>query len=65
MKMPNSSGSDAFAFKEEKVFDYGLYDYIDRETMFDKGFLSQIKLITDPLKWDLTPKENLIDESEW
>lgn len=65
MKMPNVTGSNAFAFRDERVFDKGLKDYIDYDTMFDKGFLTPIKLITDPLKWDLTPKDQLIDEDEW
>ena len=65
MKVPNITGSNTFAFRNEKVFDNGLKEYIDYDTMFDKGFLGPIKLITDPLKWDLTPKDQLIDESEW
>jgi len=65
MKEPNITGSNAFAFQNEKVFGYGLGDFIDRKTMFEKGFMKPIKLITDPLKWDLTPPEQLIDEDEW
>ena len=66
MKVPNTcSNSNAFAFKESKIFDQDLEEYIDYDTMFEKGFMKPIKLITDPLKWDLTPKEDQIDESEW
>jgi DNA polymerase elongation subunit (family B) len=65
MKEPNITGSNAFAFNNEKVFDYGLANFIDRATMFEKGFEKSIKLITDPIGWDLTPLENQIDEDEW
>jgi hypothetical protein len=65
MKLPNVTGSNAFAFQEEKVFDNGLKDYIDYNLMYEKGFMNNIKLITDPLKWDLTPKEDTISDDEW
>jgi len=65
MKEPNITLSNAFAFNNEKVFDYGLNDYIDRELMYIKGFENNIKLITTPIGWDLTPQEDLINEDEW
>jgi len=65
MKEPNLAQSNAFAFKNEIVFNNGLDEYIDYNTMYDKGFMTPIKLITDPLKWDLTPQEDLIDDDEW
>jgi len=65
MKMPNITGSNAFAFQNEKVFDNGLRDYVDTKTMFEKGFMTPIKLITEPLGWDLTPADMQIDENEW
>jgi len=66
-KVPNPlfGNSNAFGFKDTKVFDLGLDKYIDRGTMFEKGFMNPIKLITDPLKWDLTPKDEQITEDEW
>lgn len=33
--------------------------------MFEKGFSKPNHLITDPIGWDLTPQEDLIDEDEW
>jgi len=66
MKIPNTCGnSNAFAFKENRIFDKDLKEYIDYDTMFEKGFMKPIKLITDPLKWDLTHKDAQIDEDEW
>lgn len=65
MKGPNMANTKAFAFKDESVFNHGLKDYIDYNTMFEKGFLSGIKLITDPLGWDLTPQEDLINMDDW
>jgi DNA polymerase elongation subunit (family B) len=67
MKTPNPlfASSNAFGFKDTKVFTDGLELYIDRDTMFEKGFMKPIKLITDPLKWDLTPKDEQITDDEW
>ena len=65
MKVPNITGSDAFAFQNEDVFNNGLKEYIDTKTMFEKGFMKPIKLITGPLKWDLTPKDEQISDDEW
>ena len=67
MKTPNPlfASSNALGFRDEKLFDGKLSDYIDRDLMYEKGFEKAIKLITDPLKWDLTPKEDMIDLDEW
>jgi len=70
MKVPNPlfNSSNALGFKDVTIFNKengDLMDYIDRDVMFEKGFEKSIKLITDPLKWDLTPPENLIDDDEW
>ncbi len=67
MKTPNPlfASSNALGFRESRIFDEKLSKYIDRDIMFEKGFLTPIKLITDPLKWDLTPSEDMIDDSEW
>jgi len=65
MKEPNITGSNAFAFNNEKIFEYGLDKFIDIDLMYEKGFEGNIKLITDPIGWDLTPSTDLIDEEEW
>ena len=33
--------------------------------MYIKGFMNSIKLITDPIGWDLTSKEDQISDDEW
>lgn len=65
LKMPNPAGSDVLAFQNPKVFDGELKDYIDYSEMFDKAFMSPIKLICDPLKWELVRADTQIDEDEW
>jgi hypothetical protein len=67
MKVPNPTfnSSNAFGFRDTKIFEGELSEYIDRDTMFEKGFESAIKLITNPLGWDLTPKDEQIDDDEW
>ncbi len=62
---PLPSSSNVLGFRDSRIFNDGLDTYIDRNTMYEKGFLKPIKLITDPLKWDITPKDELIDEDEW
>lgn len=65
LKMPNPAGSDVIAFQNPKVFEGELKDYIDYNAMFEKAFLSPIKLITEPLKWKLERTDELIDPDEW
>jgi len=67
MKTPNPlfGSSNALGFRDSKIFDDKLLPYIDRKTMYEKGFEKPIKLITDPLKWDITPKDEQISDDEW
>ena len=57
LKMPNILAQEVIAFKDSKVFDYGLKRRIDYDIMYEKGFLNNVKLITDPIGWDLTSKD--------
>lgn len=67
MKTPNTlhASSNALGFRDSRIFEKGLNKYIDYDTMYEKGFEKPIRLITDPLGWDLTPPEETIDDSEW
>lgn len=62
---PNHTRSNVIAFNNEKVFEYGLKKFIDRESMFQKGFLKPIHLITDPIGWDIADNSSDINEDEW
>ena len=65
LKVPNKSSSDVIAFQDERLFNHGLKDYINYDVMFEKGFMKPVHLITDPINWDLTPLDEIIDEEEW
>lgn len=65
LKMPNPAGSDVIAFQNPKVFEGELKDYINYKEVWEKGFMSPIKLICDPLKWELVRADTQIDEDEW
>jgi DNA polymerase elongation subunit (family B) len=63
---PNPAKSDIIAFKDPNVFDVEtLVEYIDYQGMFNKCFMANIKLITDPLKWELIEEANKINEDDW
>lgn len=61
---PNPVGSNVIAFRDESIFNYGLKEYIDYDTIFEKGFMSGIEQITVPLGIDLSEKIE-IDADEW
>ena len=67
MKTPNTlhASSNALGFRDARLFENGLTKYIDYDTMFEKGFHKPIKLITDPLGWDLSRPEDIINDEEW
>jgi len=67
LKEPNICSSNVFAFKQQEIFKYkNLERFIDYDLMFEKQFINNIKLITEPLKWSLSEEtENKINEDEW
>ena len=65
LKTPNKYNIDVLAFQDERIlFDTGLVDFIDIETMWEKGFMSPLRIITDAINWDLVGKKK-IDLSGW
>ena len=65
LKKPNKYNIDVIAFQDESLlFDTGLVDAIDVEEMWNVGFISPLKIITDAIDWELV-KKNKIDLSGW
>lgn len=63
---PNPARTDTIAFKDSKIFEIeNLKDYIDYNTMFEKCFISNIKLITDPLNWELISSDSKVSDDDW
>lgn len=46
------------------VDEYNITPYIDYDTMFEKNFLGNIKLITDPIGWKLDKFSGVMDDWE-
>ncbi len=66
LKTPNPAGTDVIAFINPKIWELtNLAEYIDYETVFEKGFEGNIKLITEPLKWELIDQSEVIDIDDW
>jgi len=71
MKTPNTLQQNVFAFQNEEIFyskdknSKKLIDYVDFNTMFEKGFINNIKQVTDPLNWNFETINQEINEDEW
>ena len=74
MKEPNILKQNVFAFQNEEIFNVeipnmkrkrNLKKFIDYDIMFEKGFLNNIKQVTDPMGWDFENLSQEIDEDEW
>jgi len=51
LKMPNPAGQSVIAFINEFPKEFLLTDYIDYDTMFEKGFLEPLQVILNTLGW--------------
>ena len=61
LKMPNPLKENVIAFVDFLPPEFGLHDYIDWETQFEKVFLNPVKLITDAIQWDTEEVATLDD----
>jgi len=65
LKKPNKFDIDVIGFQDERIlFDTGLIDFIDIENMWEKSFLSALRIISDAINWNLIKKKK-IDLSGW
>lgn len=65
LKLPNKFNIDVIGFQDEAfLFDTNLVDNIDIDKMWEKGFLSPLKIITDSIDWELV-KKHKIDLGGW
>ena len=51
LKVPNPSAENVMAFLSEFPPEFELTQYIDYDTMFEKGFLEPLKVILDIINW--------------
>ena len=60
LKMPNHLHQNVISFGEELPKEFGLEDFIDYDTQFEKAFIAPLKNITDIINWN-TEERNEID----
>lgn len=53
MKMPNPLMENVISFTNFLPEEFGLNQYIDYQTQFNKTFKEPLKLVSDAIKWDL------------
>ena len=53
LTLPNITGSYVIAYKDFLYDELEVSDCIDKETQYEKSFLSPLKSFTDILKWDI------------
>lgn len=59
---PNKFGSNVLGFVDNnfaKEIEPGIIDY---DTMFEKGFLNMLKLMTGPIGWNITQETEVLDD---
>jgi DNA polymerase elongation subunit (family B) len=59
LKKPNPVQSHTIAFPSLLPKEFGMEDYVDYETQFEKSFLSPIKSIMDSIGWETEKKNDL------
>jgi DNA polymerase elongation subunit (family B) len=61
LKTPNPIREDCIAFIDQLPSEFGLTEYVDYDTMFDKTFEDAVQNILDSLNWSTKPKATLED----
>ena len=61
LKMPNPLNQNVVAFINEFPNEFGLTQYIDHDTMFEKGFLDPLRSILSVIGWH-TEKVNTLED---
>ena len=62
LKTPNKFNSDVIGFEDESFIKEIDKSEIDFDKMFDKGFVSMLKLMTDALNWDVEKDTQELDD---
>jgi len=59
LKMPNALGTNVVAFPQFLPKEFGIHQYIDYDTQFDKTFKEPLKLVSDAINWELEHRNTL------
>lgn len=61
LKIPNPVMENVISFPQFLPKEFGLHEYIDYDTQFDKTFREPLKMLTDVIGWNLTKINTLED----
>ncbi len=61
LKMPNPIMENVISFTQFLPQEFGITQYIDYETQFNKTFKDPLKLVSDAIQWDLEKRSTLED----
>ena len=61
LRMPNTMGSNVIAFPTFLPQEFGLHQYIDYDTQFDKTFKEPLRAVSSAIGWNLEKINTLED----
>lgn len=61
VRKPNPFQEDVIAFPQSLPKEFGLHDFIDYETQFEKTFLDAMQTVIQPIGWNVEAKSSLED----
>ena len=61
VRKPNPFNEDVIAFPTELPKEFGLHDFIDYDTQFQKVFLDPLQIVIEPLGWKTEEESSLED----
>lgn len=61
LRLPNKFRENVIGFIDKLPIEFGLHEYVDRVTMFDKSFIEAMQTMLTPLGWDAEERSTLED----
>jgi DNA polymerase elongation subunit (family B) len=61
LKLPNKLHENVIGFIDKLPLEFGLTEYVDKDTMFQKSFVESMQTMLDPLGWSAEERSSLED----
>lgn len=61
LRLPNKFHENIIGFIDKLPLEFGLTDYVDKDTMFKKSFVESMQTMLDPLGWTAEERSSLED----